>query len=175
MLIKREKFLLELLFWIAVAVGLGFFFFPEMEKYVYVQEKIELMEEQIKKYGMKAANEEGLIAKKERLSKEFNDEWFKFYTSQEIDPYRFSIIIRNYLVSRNLQIERYHTLEVGEHTWLEFSIRGNVLDFISFLEKVSTHEKYCTISFVSINAREASGKVNAVLRITYETIDEVAR
>lgn len=175
MLSKREKLLLNVLFWIVVAAGLGILFFLEMEKNIDVQEKIGLMEEQIEKYSMKTADEEKLKAKKGRLSEELKKEWVKFYDGKEIDPYRFGIIIRNNLVSGGLEIKRYQTLEVGGSTWLEFSVSGEALAFFSFLEKVSNSEKYWTVSFVSIDSREGQGRINAVFRISYETIDEVAR
>ena len=171
MLSNREKLLLNILFWIAVASALGILLFLEMEKNSDIQEKIGLMEEQLKKYSIKAEDEEKLKAKKERLFNDFEKELVKFYTSKEIDPYRFGIIIRNYLVSGGLEIQRYRTLDVGGGTLLEFSVSGEALTFLSFLEKVSKSEKYWTVSFVSIDSRERQGKVNAVFRIAYETID----
>jgi hypothetical protein len=61
---------------------------------------------------------------------------------------------------------------MGENL-LEFAVSGNALGLARFLQRVSGSPKRWTVPFLSITAGER-GKVQAVFRIGYESIDEVA-
>ncbi len=168
---KREKLLLNVLLWIVITAILGVLFFIEKERKDELESKIGLMEGQIQKFSTRAADEGQLEVQKERLIAVLEEEKRRFYKTREMDPYRFGIIIRDLLVSNNLVIKRYQTLEIGESMVLEFSVTGDGLDYTRFLESLSSAEKYWSVSFLSINARGGGGEVSSVFRVSYETID----
>ena len=90
-----------------------------------------------------------------------------------MDPYRFGIIIRDLLLRDGLAISRYQTQEVMGKNLLEFAVSGNAMSLARFLQRVSDSPKQWSMPFVSISAGER-GKVQAVFRIGYESIDQVA-
>jgi len=165
---KREKILLHILLWTAVTAFLGIFCLFEINKKADLQERIELLEEQLKKYRIKIPDENELIFQKDNLSKELAELKHKFYIEQDIDTYRFGIIIRDLLVASGLGINRYQTMESGENIFLEFSVKGNTLGFISFLKSVYSSDKYWHIPYISINTRSGNGVIDSVFRIGYE-------
>jgi hypothetical protein len=56
---------------------------------------------------------------------------------------------------------------------LEFAVSGSALGLARFLQRVSESPKLWSIPFVSISAGER-GRIQAVFRIGYESIDKVA-
>jgi hypothetical protein len=173
MLNKREKILLNILLWTVVITFLGIYLLLEINVKAALQERIELVEKQLKRYRVKMPDENELIFKRDNRSEELSEVKYRFYIEQDIDTYRFGIIIHDLLVSSGLEINRYQTIEVGKNTFLEFSVRGNALGFISFLKSVSLSDKYWHISYVSINSRSGNGAINSVFRIGYEKYNKM--
>ena len=173
MLNKREKILLNILLWTVVITFLGIFYLLEISKRADLQERIGLIEEQLKRFRIKMPDENELIFKRDDLYKELAELKHRFYFEQDIDTYRFGIIIHDLLVSSGLEINRYQTMEVGKNTFLEFSVRGSALGFILFLESVSLSDKYWHIPYVSINSRSENGVINSVFRIGYEKYNKM--
>jgi len=165
---KRERMLLNILLWTVVITFLGIFYLLEINKKADLQERIGLLEEQLKRFRITMPDENELIFKRDDLYKELAELKHRFYFEQDIDTYRFGIIIYDLLVSSGLEINRYETMDVGKNTLLEFSVRGNALGFISFLKSVSLSDKYWHIPYVSINSRSGNGVINSVFRIGYE-------
>ena len=170
---KREKILLHILLWTVVITFLGIFLLLEINKKADLQERTELVEKQLKRYRVKIPDGNELIFKRDNLSEELAELKYRFYIEQDIDTYRFGIIIHDLLVSSGLEINRYQTIEVGKNTFLEFSVRGNALGFISFLKSVSLSDKYWHIPYVSINSRSGNGAINSVFRIGYEEYNKM--
>ena len=85
----------------------------------------------------KAPEAEGLPARLERVRRALEEERRRFYTPEEMDPYRFGTLIRNRLVARGLVIDRYQTLSAGKETLLEFSVQGDARALVSFFREVS--------------------------------------
>ena len=173
MLNKREKILLNILLWTVVITFLGIFYLLEISKRADLQERIGLIEEQLKRFRIKMPDENELIFKRSDPYKELAELKHRFYFEQDIDTYRFGIIIHDLLVSGGIEINRYQTMEVGKNTFLEFSVRGNALGFISFLESVSLSDKYWHIPYVSINSRSGNGVIDSVFRIGYEKYNKL--
>jgi hypothetical protein len=90
-----------------------------------------------------------------------------------MDPYRFGIIIRDLLLRDGLAISRYQTQEVMGENLLEFAVSGEAMGLARFLRRVSQSKKLWSVPFLSVTAGQR-GKVQAVFRIGYESIDEVA-
>jgi len=168
---RREKLLLNLLAWVVAAVVLGFLGAAELEKRAGLREKITQLEKQIPQYGAHLSGEELLEARRQSLERELEAERSHYYEPGRMDPYRFGTLVREALVANRLRIERYQTLEAGKRMLLEFSVAGSALDLMRFLEAVSASEKYWSMPFLSINARQAGGAVEAVFRIGYETLE----
>lgn len=170
---KRERILLNVLLWTVVVAFIGVFFFLEVNKKADLQERIELVEEQLKRFRVKMPDENKLVLKRDNLSKELAELTHRFYSEQDIDTYGFGIIIHDLLVSSGLEINRYQTMEVGKNIFLEFSAKGNALGFISFLKSVSLSDKYWHIPYISINSRSGNGVINSVFRIGYEKYNKM--
>jgi hypothetical protein len=169
---KREKILLRILLSIIVIACAGVYYYLKIERLRTLQEQIQLTEQQIKKISLKTPDEVQIAKQRNLLHEELKEEREKLYSSSEIDPYQFSITIRELLAANRLTIKKYQTIEVKENTYLEFSISGDALGLTEFLKSVFSSNKYWYIPFLSVDARKADGSITAVLRITYETIDE---
>lgn len=170
MLNKRERLLLNVLVWVAIAAVFGVFTFFEGMKRIELRERIALIEEQMRRLQVKLPSRAELSETKKHLQVELKGLQSRFYLEEQMDPYQFGSVIRELLVHEGLSIKRYQTLEVGEDTLLEFSVSGDALGFFRFLEKISRSEKFWSVPFVSINARGGAGRIDSVVRIGYETI-----
>jgi hypothetical protein len=96
----------------------------------------------------------------------------RLYGSDEIDPYRFGIVIRDLLRAEGLTISRYQTVEQGSVTLLEFSVDGSARSVARFLQRVSEAPKWWAVSFLSMRASGGDGSLQAVIRIHYEQAGE---
>ena len=139
---------------------------------VSLQRKTFMVERQLQKVTVKSPDSEDLQEKKDTLINRIQVEKEKYYYKDKIDPYQFSIIIRNLLSANGLNIKKYQTIELTDYTSLEFSISGGVPEFIEFLKAVSYSDKYWNISFLTLDARKGDGTIDAVFRINYETLDD---
>jgi len=173
MLSKRETLLLHVLVWAVVAAAAGIGFYLQLERRAEARQKIAALREQVGKFGARAADQEALNRQKEQLSRELELDRGRYYTAQEMDPYRFGIIIRDLLRRDGLEISRYQTQEVMGENLLEFAVSGNALGLTRFLQKVSQSPKRWSVPFLSVTAGQR-GKIQAVFRIGYESTDEVA-
>jgi nitrate/nitrite-specific signal transduction histidine kinase len=173
MLSKREILLLHVLVWVVVAAAAGIGFYLQLERRADAVQKIGALREQMSKFGARAADQEALSRQKEQLGRELERDQGRYYAAQEMDPYRFGIIIRELLLRDGLAISRYQTQEVMGQNLLEFAVSGNALGLARFLQRVSESPKRWSVPFLSISAGER-GRVQAVFRVGYESIDEVA-
>jgi hypothetical protein len=96
----------------------------------------------------------------------------RYYQESEMDPYKFGILIKDLLTSKGLTISKYQTIDTKDLILLEFSVIGDALGFSEFLESVSLSDKYWSIPYLTINANNRNGRIQAVFRITYGMIDE---
>ncbi len=167
--------LLNILIWVAASAAAGVFVFMEAGRRSDARQQIRLLTDQLARYGSRADDEATLAAKKSSLTSLVTAERARFYAAQEMDPYRFGIIIRDLLTAEGLEIGRYQTLDSGGKTFLEFSVSGSSLALARFLQKVSTSDKYWSIPLLTINAQTDKGTVQAVFRISYERVDETSR
>ena len=134
--------------------------------------EIDSLEMQIQKLTARRIDISGSKDLKETLVHEIESGMRRFYMKDEIDPYRFSRLIDELLGSHNLTVEKYQTIESGGTLLLEYTIQGNACGLSGFLQHVSYSDKYCSIPFLVIDAREKDGSIRAVFRIGYETIDK---
>jgi hypothetical protein len=169
---KRERALLFVLMWALAVSAAGIVCYFKVEEMSALQQKTALLEKQVQKSTLKAPNSDDLLKKKELLMQRIGTEKEKYYYADEIDPYKFSTVIKNILSEKGLYIKKYQTIEVKERTYLEYSVSGDALQLAAFLRVVAGSEKYWSIPFLSIDARKGDGTVDAVFRINYETIDE---
>ncbi len=172
---RREKVLLNVLLWVVAAAILGVLAWLELEKSAETRGQAAVMEEQIRRFSERAGDETELEGRRQRLVQALEAERQRFYGAGEMDTYGFGIIIRDLLVAGGLEISRYQTVEVGQSTYLEFSVAGSALELARFLQRVSASEKYWSVPFLSISNRSADGNVQSVFRITYEKIDGLSR
>jgi hypothetical protein len=173
MLNKREVLLLHVLVWVVGAAAAGIGFYLQLERRAEARQKIGALAEQIDRLGDRAADQDTLARRKLELSRALERGQERYYTGQEMDPYRFGTIIRDLLLHDGLAISRYQTQEVMGENLLEFAVSGSALGLARFLQRVSESPKQWSIPFVSISAGER-GRIQAVFRIGYESIDKVA-
>jgi hypothetical protein len=160
------------LLWVFSFFVTGIFFYFKIEEMSSLGQKTAQLEKQVQKITVKAPSSDELIGKKDLLMKRIGMEKAKYYYADEIDPYQFSITIKNILSEKGLYIKKYQTIEVKKRTYLEYSVTGNALELAEFLRIVEDSDKYWSIPFLSIDARKGDGTIDAVFRINYETIDE---
>ncbi len=173
MLSRRETLLLHVLVWAVVAAAAGIGFYLQLERRAEARQKIAALSQQVGKFGARAADQESLSRQKEQLARELELDRGRYYTAQEMDPYRFGIIIRDLLRRDGLEISRYQTQEAMGENLLEFAVSGDALGLARFLQRVSQSPKLWSVPFLSVTAGQR-GKIQAVFRIGYESIDEVA-
>ncbi len=173
MLSKRETLLLHVLIWVVGAAAFGIGLYLQLERRAEAVQKIGVLAEQMNKLEARAADEDGLRRQKQELVRSLEQDQGRYYTAQEMDPYRFGIIIRELLLRDGLAISRYQTQEVMGRNLLEFAVSGSALGLARFLQRVSESPRHWSVPFLSISAGER-GRVQAVFRIGYESINEVA-
>lgn len=173
MLRKSEKRLLAAAFWTAVAAASGLLVAGIAGREQEVRTKSLLLEAQRKKLVAQLANEASLAERRNALAAEVASREARTYARGEIDPYRFGVLVRSRLQAQGLAVERYQPVSAEGRTLLEFSVRGSALGLASFLRDVSSSEKRWSIPALTVTARE-QGVVEAVIRVTYETLDDVA-
>ena len=173
MLSKRETLLVHVLLWAVVAAAAGIGFYLQLERRAEARRKVATLREQVVKFGARTADQEALSRQKEQLARRLELDRGRYYTAQEMDPYRFGMIIRDLLRRDGLAISRYQTQEVMGENLLEFAVSGNAIGLVRFLQRVADSPKFWSVPFLSITAGQG-GKVQAVFRIGYESIDEVA-
>ena len=169
---KRERVLLYILAWVVIVVAFGIYFYFKTEEMASLQQKTDMLERQMQKVTVKSPDSEDLQVRKDTLVNQIQIEKEKYYHRDDIDPYQFSIVIRNLLSTNGLTIKKYQTIELTDYTSLEFSIAGGVLELIEFLKAVSYADKHWNMSFLTLDARKGDGTVDTIFRINYETLDE---
>jgi hypothetical protein len=170
---RRETLLLHVLVWAVVAAAAGIGISLQLERRAEARQKIAALREQAGRFGARAADQQALSRRKQQLAQALERDRARHYTVQEMDPYRFGIIIRDLLRRDGLQISRYQTQEVMGENLLEFAVSGDALGLARFLQRVSQSPKRWSVPFLSAAAGQR-GKVQAVFRIGYESIGEVA-
>ena len=173
MLSKRETLLLHILACVVGAAAAGVGFYLQLERRGQTAQKSGALTEQIGKLEARVADEEDLRRQREELAARLELDQKRYYAEQEMDPYRFGIIIRDLLLRDGLAISRYQTQEVMGKNLLEFAVSGGALSLARFLQKVSESPRQWSIPFLSISAGER-GRIQAVFRIGYESLVEVA-
>jgi hypothetical protein len=173
MLSRRETLLLHVLVWVVVAAAAGIGFYLQLERRTEAGRKSAALREQLDKFAGRAADPQVLSRQKEQLARELEQERARHYGAQEMDPYRFGMIIRDQLRRDGLEISRYQTQEAMGENLLEFAVAGEALGLARFLQRVSESPKRWSVPFLSISAGPR-GKVQAVFRIGYESAGEVA-
>jgi hypothetical protein len=173
MLSKREALLLHVLVWAVAAAACGIGFYLQLERRAEARRQVAALREQVGRFGARANDQQSLSRRKEQLARELEQDRGRYYTAQEMDPYRFGIIIRDLLRRDGLEISRYQTQEVMGENLLEFAVSGDALRLARFLQRVSQSPKLWSVPFLSVTAGQR-GRIQAVFRIGYESIDEVA-
>jgi len=173
MLHKRERLLLHALAWVAVAAAAGIGFYLQLERRAEARQKTGPLSEQLVKLEGRAADQSILARRKLELSRTLQQDLDRAYSAQEMDPYRFGIIIRDLLLRDGLAISRYQTQEVMGENLLEFAVSGSAIGLARFLQRVSASPKQWSIPYLSVSAGQR-GMVQAVFRIGYESIAEAA-
>ena len=173
MLNKRETLLLHALVWAVAAAAAGIGFYLQLERRAQIGQQAGALAGQLGKFEARAADEGDLQRQKEGLARGLERDKERYYAAQEMDPYRFGIIIRDLLLRDGLAISRYQTQEVMGQNLLEFAVSGSALGLARFLQRVSESPRQWSVPFLSISAGER-GRVQAVFRIGYESLEEVA-
>lgn len=172
---RREKLLVNALLWTAILVAAGLFGYLTLERRSAARERIGALEQQLAKLPSRGGDPAALDSRREALAERLAREQSRFYGPEEMDPYRFGALVRDLVIGEQLAIDRYQTVEVGDRTLLEFSLRGGSLGLMGFLQEVSLSPRYWEVSFLSISARAGTGAIQSVLRIGYETLKPVDR
>ncbi|MCK5196702.1 MAG: hypothetical protein KAR21_00040 [Spirochaetales bacterium] len=167
MLNRQEKILISILV-IVLVILIVLFLFIINDRNSIAEERIERYTAQIESLQNSFSKETNLAEIKTMYNEAIESERIKYYLPDQMDIYRFGRIIQNLLLSLDLEIKRYQTVEDRDVTLLEFSISGSSLSFITFIQEVYKGEKHWGIPYLVIKTRGGSGDVEVVFRIGYE-------
>jgi hypothetical protein len=174
MLNRREKILLQIMVWVIIAAVFGVFLFFQLVRNAETKKDIALLEQQLARWTAQPGSEEDLLTRKAALLADLSDLENRFYVRNDMDPFRFGILVRDLLAAHRLEINRYQTIESGGNTILEFAVQGDALNLVEFLKQVELQPRYWSVSFLSIRTQTESSRINAVFRVGYEVLDAVA-
>jgi len=174
MLNKREELLLQIMVWTIIAAVFGVALFFQLVRSSETKKDIALFEQQLARWSAQPGSVDDLLTRKDTLLADLSELETRFYAPEDMDPYRFGILVRDLLATHRLEISRYQTIERGNDTVLEFAVRGDALNLIEFLEQVARQPRCWSVSFLSIWTQKESGLINAVFRVGYEVLDAVA-
>jgi hypothetical protein len=160
--------------WTIIAAAFGIFLFFQLVRNTETKKDIALLEQQLARWTAQPGSEEDLLARRAALLADLSDLENRFYAREDMDPYRFGILVRDLLATHRLQIDRYQTIESGGDTTLEFAVQGEALNLVEFLKQVERQPLYWTVSFLSIRTQTEPSRINAVFRVGYEVLDAVA-
>jgi hypothetical protein len=168
---KRRKLLFLLagalvLSMLAVVVSLG------MDRLGSAVSRSAALEERIRGLARALPVESDLVARRQRLQDELEGIKSRFYGAEEMNPYGFGALIRDRLAATGMDIARYQVLDAKGRTWLEFAASGPATAFVRFLGEVTASGTYWAIPSLSVVTHAASGSVEVVFRIGYETNDD---
>jgi len=94
-----------------------------------------------------------------------------YYCPGEISLSRFAKQIQTELGSAGLKVVRYRPVESSsraERNSVEFVIRGDVAEFLSFLRKSGAAPHYRFFSGLAVRAAGRTGLIDATFRVGYE-------
>ncbi len=181
MLSKREKALLVALFWSAAVAGCFVAVTLASQRRAALAQQVTLARRELAGLEARLGRGAGIAApgaagapgapgaaSVSDLEARIADARGRLYGPDEIDPYRFGIVIRDLLRAEGLSISRYQTVEQGSVTLLEFSVDGSARSVARFLQRVSEAPKWWSVSLLSMRAAGGDGSVQAVVRIHYE-------
>ena len=113
---------------------------------------------------------DALLTEKEQLMEEVQSAEARFYREDEIDEYSFGLELISLFQSMDLTVVQYHTVMEKEHTLLEYTLNGSIVNTLTLLKAISGNEKYWNIDFLYIKMRPDNRTADITLRIGYETI-----
>lgn len=118
----------------------------------------------------KASDAEALESEREALSERIKNERKKLFSSEDMDTYRFGIMINNMLGVNGLEISSTKMVVTQNRTVLEYVLRGSTPGTMDFLREVAESEKLLNIPYLSLSAQE-DGTMYTVMRISYAQAD----
>ena len=160
------------LIWMIIIAGAGVILYLMTGQLMRLNSKIDSLEMQAQKLTASKSDIINGQDLKETLMYEIESHKSKFYSQDEIDPYQFSRMIDGLLTSNNITIDKYQTVETDDTLLLEYTIQGNAYGLSCFLQHVFHSDKYWNMPFLVVDTRETEGRIRAVFRIRYETIDQ---
>jgi hypothetical protein len=169
MLNKREKVLLNILFLILLICGLVIFIVIRSADLENTFKRIHDIETLLtnEETGLPDAN---ILEQQYKLiEKEILQIKERLYSEEETDTYKFGNTIQTLLTKNKMQIVRTQPVRIEGNTYIEFSITGNVLNFINFLKTITESNKYWKIPYLVINNKNINNSLRIDFRISYET------
>lgn len=168
---KRESRLVALLAAVLAVAAVAAAFVLQLERRSDVRQRIAAMEGELGRRDGTAADPVELVRERDALRAGLEEERRRFYGAAEMDTYRFGTMVRGQLLREGIDIDGYRTVEAAGRTWLEFTVTGGTLQIAKFLTRVSTSERRWIVPRLFLDAQGATGKLAAIFRIGYETID----
>ncbi len=91
----------------------------------------------------------------------------QLFAQDEMDAYRFGILINNLLESSGAEVTSTKMIESGGRTILEYIFQGPNPGIIQFLRKVALYEKRLDVPYLSLGTQSDGARMYAVMRISY--------
>lgn len=160
---KDRRILLIILFFSILASLTFINIFTLNEKRSGIRSGIENLEMQYLKLGSRTGeiSEDDIDTLKELIEKE----QLRYFQSENTDPYRFGLDIKDLLESNSLYVREYKTIEQDNAFLIEFSVEGSSRKFFTFLEDIYKREKNYRFPYFSVK-NEKEG-ISSTFRIGY--------
>ncbi len=172
---RRERVLLWLFAAVSVAAALGLSGSLVRQELDAARRRTRMYEAQLASLGRELPAAEALREYRRELQAAVDDYSARRYAPDEMDPYRFGVLVQGVLRRHGLSVERYQ-LGAGERAdSIEFAVSGSPLAFGAFLKETSTMKKPPRIGYLQVIAQPDEGRVRSVFRIGYETLAVVDR
>ncbi len=160
---KDRKILLLILFF-SVLVAFSFLNVLNLsEKMENLKSKILSSEMMYSRIGMD--HKEILPEDVEEYRKMIDDEKSAFFVSEDTDPYKFGLEIKDMLEKSKLNVISYKTIEEEDSYLIEFSINGSTYNFFSFLKNLNRSGMNYRFPYLTI--RNEKRGLSSVFRIGY--------
>ncbi len=101
----------------------------------------------------------------EEFRKNIEEEKKAFFVSEDTDPYKFGLEIKDLLEKSKLNVISYKTIEEEDSYLIEFSIKGSTYNFFSFLNNLNRSGMNYRFPYLTI--RNEKRGLSSVFRIGY--------
>ncbi|MBI9099722.1 MAG: hypothetical protein JEY91_14680 [Spirochaetaceae bacterium] len=161
---NRDRKILLIILFFTVISSLSFLnIFILKERRSHTLNRLTVVEKNYEKLGgtIRRVPEDEIRFLKEQIEVEKG----RFFSEEEMDPYKFGLEIKGLLENRSMTIISYKTIELEDIYLIEFTVTGSSTGFFRFLKTLYDRQLYYHFPYFSIK-NEKYG-ISSTFRIGY--------